>query len=310
MSAALFRTLIVAPDVSVARIDAVLTGLGFGRSDSGLAAPPILEGEPELAAWAVDGSKPRVVYTFNPVAFLRVLDVATVPPAGRRAIAEQLPLLATADITERLAASEPRDRLLGVWAAQECELLELVPQLKLLGNDREQAVADQSQAVAHRLQQIGQSRLDVITSLQSLQETARPVLARLDDPRAVEELRPGRDDCVQLFDEELAEGILAGVEEFYDGRLRAAGGGSAKITATTAGLLRWPNELSQQFPLGYQDIAGWMVPERMWVTWVTVSSNGGAGTRYDGLAWVEDHWVWLPKVFRIVKRLVSGGAGS
>ena len=77
-----------------------------------------------------------------------------------------------------------------------------------------------------------------------------------------------------------------------------------KVTAVPAGLLRWSNEQSDKFPGAYRDISGWMNPACIWMTWTI---KDGSSMRYDGLAWVEDHWVWLPKIYRILGPLCLSG---
>ena len=86
------------------------------------------------------------------------------------------------------------------------------------------------------------------------------------------------------------------------------------MTAAPAGLLRWANELSDRFPGGYREIAPWMNPQPIWLAWACKAADGGA-VRYDGLAFLNDHWVWIPKAFRVVapivaKRLVRPAGGS
>jgi len=77
-----------------------------------------------------------------------------------------------------------------------------------------------------------------------------------------------------------------------------------ELTAAPAGLLRSPNELSDRFPRGYRDIAGWMNPSGTWITWAWAGARG-ASVRFDGLAWVDDHWCWMPKVFLVVQGLLA-----
>ena len=64
-------------------------------------------------------------------------------------------------------------------------------------------------------------------------------------------------------------------------------------------------ERAGNFRSGYRNIAGWMTPERMWLTWAARSATGGS-MRYDGLAWLGERWVWLPKPYRIVADLPTG----
>ncbi len=300
------QTLLVDPKTSFEEIADVLEAIGWTREDSGLAAAPLVKGEPELASWSWHGGKPLIVYTFNPVAKLRVLDVATVPPALRGLIAARLSLLQPGQVVGYLSASAPRQRLLGLWAAQETERIDLIKDVSRLKSDPERVVAEQSESVAQRIQHIAQARMDARASLRLLAESAAPLIERLGDADYVQSLCPTRKDCLRLFDEDLADDIAAGAAKLYREPFTANPGDrytELESTAAPAGMLRWHNELSNKFPQGYRSIAGWMVPDGIWMTWAVKSPEGGS-VRYDGLAWVDDHWIWLPKAFRIVAPLL------
>lgn len=303
---ALGQTLLVAPQVAFERIAQTLQDLGWTRADPGLNSPPLVSGEPEWAMWTWQGQKPVVVYTFNPVAQLRVLDVATLPPLLRGAIAERLPLIDSHALAAFLVAESPRDRLLGLWGALETERIDLVSPVLGLRADPEPIVAEQARAVATKLDGIIQARIQVLASLRLLAEAARALIADLSDPLKARALCPGAEDCARLFDAEIAEAVAAAAQRVF-AEAPSVGPGerypALEVTAAPAGLLRSPNELSDKFPRGYRDIAGWMQPDRIWLTWAFKSAAGGA-VRYDGLAWMDDHWVWLPKPFRIVAPLV------
>jgi hypothetical protein len=300
------QVLIVAPDVSFIDIHRGLTEIGGERTDTAPAHPPLIAGEPEIAAWKWGKGKPFITYSFNPVVRLRVLDVANLPPILRGAIAARLPLVSPAEVERLLSADLPRRRLLGLWAARETERIDLMPQIQQLAADSEPVVVKASAEVVHRLGRIREARLQVLAHLRLLAEAAQDLIRRLDDPAFVRKLCPDRSDCAKLFDEELADAVSAEVTRIW-ARPPAANPGERyhvlEVTAAAAGLLRWPNELSDAFPRGYRDIAGWMVPNRVWLSWAWKADDGGA-VRYDGLAWLDDHWVWIPKAFRILGPLV------
>lgn len=300
------QTLLVSPETPFTRIASVMEQVGLQAGTSQTSTTPLLTGEPEFFTWTWQNSKPHVIYTFNPVARLRVLDVATVPPALRGMIASQLPILDHSKISNLFFADDPRQRLLGLWAAQETEEIGLVAQAERLQNDTEAVVAEQARLVTKRLQRVADSRVEALANLRVLAEAAPKLIMRLDDPQVVTGLQPNRNDIAALFDEELADSIFKGVTDLYKTMPRAAPGDrypELKVTAANAGLLRWSNELSDKFPRGYRDIAGWMVPNRIWLSWEYRSPEGGS-VLYDGLVFLDDHWVWIPKVFRIVAPLV------
>lgn len=67
-----------------------------------------------------------------------------------------------------------------------------------------------------------------------------------------------------------------------------------------AGMLASENELSRPFPGGYRAIAHLLVPSRVWVAWKYVLPGSTSGLAYNGLVWVDDHWAWFPKPYRVL----------
>lgn len=306
--AKLGQSLVIRPDVPFTAIEAAMQRLGWTRE---MAVAPrdetLIAGEPELASWSAGGQKPMVTYTFNPVAALRVFDVATVPPVARKMIAEHIPVLSEADIEQLLHADSVRSRLLGLWAAQETERIDLIDDIAGLQQDRDSTVVREAARVVARLECIAEARVQVFTKLCLLADAASALVTQFSDPAFVESVKPRREDFLDLFDEPLGQRL-------YEYRStsaaparvtpRAAAGADIEATAAPAGLLRWSNELSDRFPLAYRDIAGWMNPSRVWLTW-TVGKRGSGSARYDGLAWMGDRWVWLPKVYRDVAAVLG-----
>lgn len=316
--------LIVEPDVPFSRIAAALGTLGWEPSANiAPASPPLVPGEPELAGWhwraGGAAGKPLVTYTFNPVVRLRVLDVGTVPPPLRAALAARLPLVAPGGVEPLLGAADPRDRLRGLWIAGEAERIDLAPAVRRLAEDREALVAKVAAEVGARLGRVYEARVGVLAQLRLLAEAAEPLIRRLDDAAVVTALRPTLEDCGRLFDAALAAPVHAAYSELWRRPPTVSPGDrypALTVTAAAAGLLRAPSELSDAFPRGYRNIAGWMNPGRIWLTWAFAQAapTGDdappvpAGVRYDGLVWVETRWVWLPKVFRVVQPLLAAGA--
>jgi hypothetical protein len=298
------QTLIVAPDVAFAAIAAAVEATGLARTETADRAP-LIAGEPEFATWSRDGKKPFVIYTLNPVAMLRVLDVATAPPRLRAALASGLPLLSREDVAALIEAADTRTALRGLWAARETQRIDLLPRIQQLARSASGLVAEQAAAVAADLAAMASAQETAMIGLRGIALSAEPVIAQMRDPDYCRGLRPDRDACAALFDAELAGPIAEAAEALFASAPAATPPvGSPEAMAATAGLLRWPNALSQAFPRGYRVIAGWMTPQRVWLTWLARSATGGA-TRYDGLAWLGDRWVWLPKPFRIVAPLLG-----
>jgi hypothetical protein len=294
------QVLLVDPNASFAEIAAAMERVGLERQDSGTATQPFVEGEPETASWWWHGRKPFVIYTFNPIVKLRVLDVATVPPGMRGAIASQVRIMDRSRIISLFDASDPRDQLLALWGAQESEDLEAIPYADRLANGSDPVVADQARLVVHRLRQINEARYEALASLRILTDAAPALIARLSDPAFTETLKPADDELPGLFDENLTPLLREAVNAIHSGKLKTSKlepDASIKVFGAAAGMLRWPNMLSEKFPLGYRDIAGWMNPRRIWLAWTVTTASGGT-VRYDGLAWLDRRWVWLPKIYR------------
>lgn len=304
------QTLLVTPETPFTEIRNALLQLGF-RLEQQSANTPLLQDEPEFASFSWSGFKPFVLYSFNPVARLRVLDVATVPPMLRGAIAQKLPLLTDTVVNDLLFDPEPRQRLLGLWALQETERLDLLPQITRLSYDPVPVVAEQARGIEQRLERTRAAREQLLVNLQLLKEAAEPIIRDLDDPLLTPSLKPTQAELAELFDAELATPLLSAVNQLYQTPPLAKPGPEfphLTITASNAGLLRWPNELSDKFPRGYRNVAGWMSPRFIWFSWRwTADPNpapGAKGVQFDGLVWVEQRWVWLPKAFRLIEPLL------
>lgn len=304
------QTLIVEPNTDYAVIAEALSRLGWRAEPGANRSRPMLAGEPEHALWRGDSDKPYLVYSFNPVARLRVLDVATVPPARRAEIARSLPLLNKQTVQKLLMAEPPRDRLLGLWAARETQRLDLLTEAQKLSTDPEPAVAEQGRRVAEALSKIADARLQVTAHLSLVAEASTKVISELADSSLTPYLCPSEADCEKLFDAALAKPMARQAKALYRKPPVAAPGSDypeLKVAAIQAGLLRWPNELSERFPRGYRDVAGWLKPDRIWLSWrYQASGDVSRAIRYDGLVWLDDHWVWLPKVYRLMAPLLTG----
>lgn len=306
------QVLIVNPKCEFVEIANAMARMGWQRDAFELAAPSLIANEPEVATWSWMGHKPFVVYSFNPVVKMRVLDVAGVPPALREGIAQQLPLLDHLAIEKLFESEDVRIRLLGLWAVQETERVDLLETARKLTQDAEPILAEQARDVCARLERINQARKEVLVQMRIMEEATPALIRRLNDPLFIQTLKPSRSDLQKLFDAELVDVAQQAIEKVYSDpglRIPSAIDAHIKAVACPAGLLRWPNMLSDKFPGGYRDLAGWMVPGRIWVCWKLESP--GATVSYDGLVWLDDHWCWLPKIFRfLVPYLMSGTDGT
>ncbi len=293
------QVLLVQSNTNFSVIAEILKKLGFTREDNHSGNGSLIANEPEIASWSINGAKPFVIYTFNPVVSLRVLDVATVPPALRMAIAKQLPLMDEQLISAYFESEDLKKRLLALWAAQETERVDLLGRVERLKGDPEEIIASQAEEISERLQAMNKSRENMLIQLKLLSETAPQLIGKMHSADFIASLKPNRDDLKKLFDENLLDACTHCVDTIYQQALSIPTlkeNCEIDVVATPAGLLRWQNMLSEKFPGGYRDIAGWMTPNRIWLSW-TIKTDASA-VKYDGLVWLEGKWVWLPKIFR------------
>lgn len=294
------QTLLVDPETPFSAIEKGLQKLGWTRGEDQSLAPPLIKGEPEFATWTWQGGKPFIIYTFNPMVRMRVLDVATVPPMMRAAVASQWPLLDERGVEQLFTSRDAKARLLGLWAAQETERVDLVHRAEQLTRDPEPVLAEQARDVVNRLRRVNEARHELLAGLHLLTEAAPQLIRNLSDRTFVRTLKPQMDDLTDLFDDHLQPVLRQAVDVIHNQKLRVSNlepDAVIKVHAAPAGLLRWPNLLSEKFPQGYREIAGWMNPKRVWLCW-TITTPAGGTVRYDGLVWLDGRWVWLPKIFR------------
>lgn len=306
------QVLIIRPNFTFDELASVMNRMGWQHDSLELETLSIIANEPEVACWSYAGQKPMVIYTFNPIVKMRVLDVASLPPALREALANQLPLLDNSAVERLFDSQDIRERLLGLWAAQETERLDLIEHARRMSDDPEPTLADQAREVCAKLERVEQARLEVMVQMKIMSEAAPALIRQLHDPAFVQTLKPTHEDLLSLFDEGLVNAAEQSIHQLYANSnllVTLPQGAELKVVACPAGLLRWSNMLSDKFPGGYRDLAGWMTPNRIWMCWKVETAK--TSMAYDGLVWIDDHWCWLPKIFRaLVPYLFHGGAGS
>lgn len=101
--------------VTFADVESAAADLGW-QPHGTTAIPPLVPGEPEVVTWTQPGAA-TLVYTYNPVVGLRVLDLTDIDPVAAVALALRLPHLGEAAIAALLHAGTTELVLLGVFAA-------------------------------------------------------------------------------------------------------------------------------------------------------------------------------------------------
>ncbi|WP_372658916.1 hypothetical protein [Hydrogenophaga sp.] len=313
------HTLILPADFAFAVLQATLEQGGWRLAT--LARAPIVPGEPEHAAF-VQQSR-QLVYTFNPVCRLRVLDTAH---AG--ALPPGLPFVHHGDLAEWLASNDERTVLRGILAAQATGDTALLNAVQAQRQHPRAAIAQAAERAAQVLQQAPpadppsdpnadippgpapDARATALAAADVLRHQLEPLLlsvARDPEGELAASLLPRDEDWARAFVPEVAEAARQAYAAAWPSAPRVTRAGAqarALVHVAPAGMLTHPNPLSRDFPGGYQAIARLLQPQRVWAAWKMREPGASAGMAYDGLVWLDDHWAWFPKPYRVLADLV------
>ena len=267
------------------------------------ASRPLLPGEPEHASLEREGA--RLTYTFNPVCRLRVLEAQPAPDPDSLSL---LPLAGSEAVAAWLRASDERTLLRGVLAARVLGLAPCLPRLQALRTHPSRAVAQAATEAAQRLERLSGevAQAAALASHALIAEALRPLLLALAhdaDGSIVAALRPRPEDYGKAFQGTAAVQARTAYEALWrqPPRVpRASAGVQLRCHLAPAGMLAEDNALSRHFPGGYRRIAALLQPQRVWAAWKLIEPGHDAGTSYDGLVWLDDHWAWFPKPYRVL----------
>ncbi|MBX3230381.1 MAG: hypothetical protein KIT84_03395 [Labilithrix sp.] len=147
------------------------------------------------------------------------------------------------------------------------------------------------------------------------EEEARQLLAQFVAPDAdhvalTRSLRPSTNDYKALFDAATAPKIESGQSKDWASGKAAIrpGQGQTEVkiaSATGADLAAWTGN-AKEFPAGYKKLGKHIAPNATFYRFKFVEPGKDTGTAYDGLAFVNGHWVIAPKPFRALE---GKGAG-
>lgn len=297
-------TVIIDPELSFERLKTILFGEHWRQVD--VSASPLLPGEPEHATFERNAGE-RLHYTFNPVCALRVIELHNTGA---------LPLL-TANVElvgVWLASSDIRVQLRGVLAARILGATGLIDSVQALSQHPQAAIAQAAVQTAKELRALDEARrkqlvgqlASVSTAL--LEEQLRPLLVALakdSDGSVTATLQPRDEDYARAFTADVVEHAREQFQALWADAprvARAAPDCQLVMHIAPAGMLAEDNALSWQFPGGYRSIAPKLNPHRTWVAWKYIARGQTAGMSYDGLVWLDDHWVWFPKPYRVLAK--------
>lgn len=299
------QVFVLPQELDFAQLRAAMSAIGFQEVPTGVQFLPLIHGEPELAAWEWPGGLPKVEYSFNPVVRLRILDVGTVPPKLRGVLDEALGHLTDRAVREILESSDDRQRLFGIWAAIETERLDLIYDIARIAETERGSLRDEAETALFRLGDLADLRLETQAGSRLIAISAMELLDGFSCSEVVRAHLPTAADCRELFVPEIAGRVADALatHRWPKRPITAQPVSPEDVHAAPAGLLRWPNEISDHFPMGYRTIAGWMTPSRIWLSWQGTEPDGGV-VQMDGLVFSEGRWIFFPKPFRIVERLL------
>ena len=151
------------------------------------------------------------------------------------------------------------------------------------------------------------AREQVLSLVEALTPLVLPVLQAiaLDADGTVRELVPREEDYDLAFTGSAAAAAREYYLEWWPRQLEEGMATSVDpdwrldTHLAPAGLLGSDNALSRPFPSGYRKIAPWLNPHRVWVCWHYLPPDAAAGIAMNGLVWLDDHWAWFPKPYRL-----------
>ena len=122
-------------------------------------------------------------------------------------------------------------------------------------------------------------------------------------------LQPRPEDYALAFDASIADGVRLAYEPLWAGDQldpRAkAGQTEIRIWAARSDDLAAWNAAARAFPGGYQEVGPLLVPGRIWLRWKFVEPGETLGMAFDGLVWMDDHWAWFPKPWRVTRTVIG-----
>lgn len=132
--------IVLSPEMTYVELNSALAERGWVWT-SGPSTLPLVPDEPELTTWRHDTAG-SLVYTCNPVVWLRLLDLAAVTdPSERVALALGLPQLESEEIGRVLRSGDVERTLLGVLAAEVLDGTEHLSAIRALMHHRDPSVA-------------------------------------------------------------------------------------------------------------------------------------------------------------------------
>jgi hypothetical protein len=157
---------------------------------------------------------------------------------------------------------------------------------------------------------------EVAVALQGNEEGAHALLKQFVAPNAdhaalTRSLRPTSADYKSLFDEKLAEKVEAALAKDWDSGKAVIkpkdNQTEIKVWGATGAELAQGTGNAKEFPAGYKKVAKHLAADVMFFRFKFVEAGKETGTAYDGLAFVNGHWVIAPKPWKALEGGKGGG---
>lgn len=119
-------------------------------------------------------------------------------------------------------------------------------------------------------------------------------------------LKPTSADYKAVFTDDFAAKAEKGYEELWNDPKSVIGADPANtelklFKATTDDIKAWTHDVEMDFPGGYQKVKDDFKPGLTVYRWKYTKPGETLGMAYDGLIYVNGHWAWFPKPWRIAK---------
>lgn len=121
-------------------------------------------------------------------------------------------------------------------------------------------------------------------------------------------LRPRDEDYALVFRGDLADGLRSMYNELWATNpvIQRKSHQTALIArACPAAAFESGNPMMSFFPGGYAGLAEYLQPSRIWVAWKFVAAGETIGMAYEGLVQLGDRWVWFPRPYTVMRRILT-----
>jgi len=142
-----------------------------------------------------------------------------------------------------------------------------------------------------------------------IKESLTKLLGALPQPvennALIRSLQPRADDWAKVWVPNFADSMRAGYESLWQNPPpMGVAGDKSQLDAYFAmsQMFSYPNPFTERFPGGYRRIGPALQPDRLWIAWRYHRFDEAAGHFFDGLVWIDDHYAWFPKPWRILER--------